>query len=1160
MPLETIKIPVLNGGVSRQPTHMRLANQTETFTNAMPSVVDGCSKRPGSRFVCTPTLTSGSPAQMHPIHRDDSEKYLLLAQRSGSASLQVRSVAGTDCPVYISSDSQTYLDDESPAASDFRFVTIADYTLIGNAKVPMESNTSPAYLVTGDRRDFGQLISSTPEVGTYWRTRNADGSFPAGHFQYLPGGNTYATILFPKTNGSQANSATFWGGSTNSNPVGFSIFFSVGGLALTGAAWTAATRTLQRTGAFANVSAGDWVNITGGTGATADYYQIQSKTSANIVILASSAGATDQTDYTLDGVGKVAFVVRDFQQDSAADMHEVAKNVERAIRSALGGLEACCEWIADDPTGVGHFRVTSPYAGTSSSFPATGATRSVPSARYPVGVTALGNDLTNASGDSFYSTGATVTAGTGDAGPTTGPVLDRWVRKPPPNQAGALLDPATMLQQMIRLNPAGTYPGGYVQFTRDLKPFAYWRFGEASGTIAADELEANNGTYISTPTLAAAGALNGDTNTAVSLDGSTEYVNLGALAGWGPGLSRPFTFEAWVKINDTTESVLFCSGSDSVTGYFRVEISYDNLGDNSGYITADLLDKSGNRLSVVSNAATTVNNNTYRHLVVTMNPAAGTGAIYLDGVLVASTATASGICTNFGEFLSGECAIGARIGLASAASLFITGRVDEAVLYQGLFSASMALARYNQGANSAFSHSAIFGVFPVEWVPRFSGDELTNPVPTFIEKNRKLSDMAYFRNRLEILSHEQLGGSQDGDFFNLFLDDADNISDADPVEKSLSTTQVTIGDFLTPVRKSLLVTTRADQQFELGTGTSEEFTPTKGSLAQSTSLATTQGVRPAKLNTSVYLATASGSYTAIREYQAQESFVPGGEPPDITAHVDTFLPTVSRLATCGTVNMVLALGTDSAIYVYRYFYVGDQKDMSAWAKWSFSEAYTIRDIAVIGTDLFLLVNANSAHTIERIPLARVAAETNFPWVVNTDRTFAGLSGTFGGANTTFTLPGGLVDNTINRVVKSDGTVYTATSVAGVVTVSGQNLAGATVLIGRSYDLSVQLSRAHARNQDGTARLGTEVDHRETVYRLTNSGDITVTTTGSAAAATTSRVASTAVPAGTLDSFEFRVNHPGNAKTLTNTITSSDCRPVTISSIDYAVETTSRSAP
>lgn len=1146
MPESVIKIPVLSGGVSKQPPNMRLPSQTATADNVVFSVVDGMSKRPGSRYVANTSLTAGTSARVHHIHRDDSEKYLLLAQYSSGMNVSVYTTSGTACSVYTSGDSQTYMNASTSAASDLRFVTIADYTLIGNTKTAMGYSTSSSFTVTGSVYDYDKLLCTTPAIGSYWRTRNDSIAYPAGYFQYLPGGNGYATCRFNSVGAAWDVTTDYQ--SASENPAGFSMFFAVGGSAVTGATYTTATRTLTKTGAFANVSAGDWVNLTGGTGITAGYYQIESKTNNNTVILAASAGGSNNTDTTFDGVGKVANVCVDFTTHSLTDMDDVALVYQRGIRDALGGLEACVEWVRDKTTG--YFVVTSPYAGTASFFPATNPTRTLPSAYYPPHVTVV-SDITNGAGDPFYSSSFTATAGTGDAGPTTGPVVDRWVRKAAPNQSEAVLNPAKMPHQMIRLNPSGTYTGGYLQFSTDLKPYAYWRLGESSGTVAADVMEANNGTYSGGPTLAATGALNGDTNTAVTFDGINDYMDAGKLTGVVSNLYYGVTVEFWIKTSATTRKTIFTIG-DSTSGYMQLEANYTGSGTNSGSFYLRIQDSAGNVRSNTrdstgaSNGA--FNNGSYHHVAVTSS-----GSIYLDGALLGAYQVDA--LTNSFSTPTYNTIFGAGGGGATASN-FIAATIDEIAVYRGLFNTAFAAARYNQGTNSSYSHNPIFAIFPIDWKPRYSGDAASNPLPNPIKNGKKLSDMAFFRNRLVMGAGETIMTSQDGDFFNFFLDNADNIIDSDPVEKSLSTRQVTIIDHLTEVRKNLLITTRAGRQFELGTGSNETFTPTNASLAQSTTKFTIQGVRPETLDTLVYLPSTKGGYSALHEYRSQDAVL-ASNADEVSAHVEGYLPTLTRVVTCGNENYVLCLGSDSAIYVYRYFYKNDSKEMSSWCRWTFDSSYTIRDMAVIGTDLFLLVDSTTAYTIERIALSKVAAESTFPYVVNVDRMFSGISGTYGGANTTWTLP--FTDNTINLVVKNDGTVYSATSSGGTVTVTGQNLAASTVLIGRSYNMSVELSRAFLRDANGFADLSTQVDHRETTIRHSASGDFVMqqAKTGSA-----TRSDSLSVTAGTTSSGEKRINHVGNSKdvTLTLSTSSTEVRPVTISSIDYCVDYVRRHNP
>lgn len=79
-------------------------------------------------------------------------------------------------------------------------------------------------------------------------------------------------------------------------------------------------------------------------------------------------------------------------------------------------------------------------------------------------------------------------------------------------------------------------------------PKGYWRLGETSGTSAADTSGANNnGTYTGSPTLGVGGVIAGDTNTAATFVGTTQYV--AATPSNPSSMSAPYTVEAWVKPN-----------------------------------------------------------------------------------------------------------------------------------------------------------------------------------------------------------------------------------------------------------------------------------------------------------------------------------------------------------------------------------------------------------------------------------------------------------------------------------------------------------------------------------------------------------------------------------------------------------------------------------
>jgi len=92
-------------------------------------------------------------------------------------------------------------------------------------------------------------------------------------------------------------------------------------------------------------------------------------------------------------------------------------------------------------------------------------------------------------------------------------------------------------------------------------PVGYWRFGEPSGPTAIDSSGNNHhGTYLGGPLLGQPGALAGDPDTAVLLDGVDDVVRVPDAAGLDMG--DQFTLEGWIKrSSDAKSHALFNKGS-----------------------------------------------------------------------------------------------------------------------------------------------------------------------------------------------------------------------------------------------------------------------------------------------------------------------------------------------------------------------------------------------------------------------------------------------------------------------------------------------------------------------------------------------------------------------------------------------------------------------
>ena len=148
-------------------------------------------------------------------------------------------------------------------------------------------------------------------------------------------------------------------------------------------------------------------------------------------------------------------------------------------------------------------------------------------------------------------------------------------------------------------------------------PAGYWRFGEPSGTTALDSsANANNGTYTNGPTLGALGALAGDANTAVSMDGVNDTTRVPDANSLDVG--DTFSAEGWIRRSSTAQShTMMVKG-------FQIVVM------NAGSGSQVWLRKPN--VSTIARTNVGVPAGGYHHIVVTKN-GAGPGAVkmYIDG-------------------------------------------------------------------------------------------------------------------------------------------------------------------------------------------------------------------------------------------------------------------------------------------------------------------------------------------------------------------------------------------------------------------------------------------------------------------------------------------------------------------------------------------------
>ena len=219
---------------------------------------------------------------------------------------------------------------------------------------------------------------------------------------------------------------------------------------------------------------------------------------------------------------------------------------------------------------------------------------------------------------------------------------------------------------------------------------------------------------------------------------------------------------------------------------------------------------------------------------------------------------------------------------------------------------------------------------PVDWDRREVGDERTNPDPSFI--GDYINKMFFYRNRLGMLSNENVILSRPGDFFNFWSHTAITISDADPIDlAATSLTPCELHDAL-GTKVGLLLFSR-DRQFLFGTS-NDVLSPSTAKIETYSTYVCNEHLPVMDMGTTVSFFGKGGKYsrlfemTKLSDTQApelieQSKIVSEMLPSDITELAQSKENTLLAAAKRGT----------NTVYMYRYFNDGQERIMSSWFKW-----------------------------------------------------------------------------------------------------------------------------------------------------------------------------------------------------------------------------------
>ena len=264
------------------------------------------------------------------------------------------------------------------------------------------------------------------------------------------------------------------------------------------------------------------------------------------------------------------------------------------------------------------------------------------------------------------------------------------------------------------------------------------------------------------------------------------------------------------------------------------------------------------------------------------------------------------------------------------------------------------------------------------WTTKQVGDNDTNPFPSFFnldansDPDRTLSNIFFYKNRLGFLSEGSVILSESGEYFNFFRTTVRSLLDSDPIDVNVASTKVTKLKSAVGFQENLILFGERGQ-FVLRGG--ELLTPKTVSITPITNFETDTSTTPLELGSYIYFPFTRGSFSGMREFTVNAN-VDTYDSVEITSHVPQYIPAnIIDVAGSTSENAICVLSsTDTnSIYIYKYYWEGNQKVLASWSKFTF--AFTILGFEFIESDLFIVATKNEATQLLKMPMEEKLIDT-----------------------------------------------------------------------------------------------------------------------------------------------------------------------------------------
>src|SRR5210317_1093951 len=279
-----------------------------------------------------------------------------------------------------------------------------------------------------------------------------------------------------------------------------------------------------------------------------------------------------------------------------------------------------------------------------------------------------------------------------------------------------------------------------------------------------------------------------------------------------------------------------------------------------------------------------------------------------------------------------------------------------------------------------------FTLKEVEWVGRNAGDDYSNPFPTFTTKT--INDIFFFKNRLGFLTDDSVVFSEADEYFNFFRTTTQSLLDSAPIDVGISHTKISILQHAQAFQEKLMLFS-PKTQFVLRGG--DLLTPKTVTISPVTEYDVSETIRPLALSNYIYFNFKRNNFEGLLEYTVDNN-TETYRAAEITEQINKYIPTnIVRMEGSSAENMVIVQSDSDykKLYVYKYFWQGNEKIQSAWMTFSFAKE--IRSFYFIESTLYVITTDSKGTYIETIPMENGLVEDDKNYSLLLDHRIPGNS-------------------------------------------------------------------------------------------------------------------------------------------------------------------------